>query len=214
MMHLFFQALKGPTVSSRAVLLLVLELHVHFSQALPSQPSAAALSSVEKNVRAYQFTNVTVQGPFHDEIKVTFFAYDQLFELFLRRAVKKKVHVIIVSEHGQRSMDMQPSYYSGTVGRDVGSYAHGTLDDDGVFSGSIFKDKWKKNATDTFYVEPLCDFDRTEKCSNTQSVVYRRKDIAVGNDLKKAMRYKSTTSKRNKAKLERYVVLLIPGVKF
>ena len=151
-----------------------------------TEHSKGKFPNFNTNFKAYEVTNVSVAGPIDNELNVAFSAYEQKFKLKLHRAIEKAVNVTIVSRYGKRSFGVQPSYYSGKIENSVASFAHGTLED-GVFSGSVYL-----NGDEVIYAEPLCRFVRRKKCSNINSVVYKRSDVIIDKHLKKAMRYKNT----------------------
>lgn len=143
---------------------------------------------LRKSFKAYELTNVSVTGPVTEDLYISFLAFGKSFNLVLHQAILKTTNVTVMSKFGPRSYEMLPLYYSGKLENNVSSFAHGTLEN-GVFSGSVYTNG--KASGEIIYIEPLCKFATEEKCSNMNSVVYKRSDVVINGDLKKAMRYKT-----------------------
>ena len=157
--------------------------------------SEEALKKLAANFKAYELSNVSVTGPNDRNLDIMFSAFGSKYELKLHLAIQRQVNVIIASKYGQRSLDLEPSYYSGRIETAVASFAHGILEN-GVFSGSVYANG--HGSDDPIYIEPLCTFVNEHNCSNVDSVIYKRSDVLMDEKLKKAMRYKTSPKAANK----------------
>ncbi len=173
----------------------ILVFTLRFSVATQHLPDSTR-ETLSARFRQYQLVTVQVQGPIHNNINVTFHAFDKTFHLRFHRPLRRPIDVIVVAEDGERSMSVEPGYYTGIDGDDVNTFAHGTVDH-GVFSGSLYKNRLTRSESDVLYIEPLCIFVPTVVCTGENSVVYKRRDLILSEETKRAMRYKSTPHEAN-----------------
>ena len=159
------------------------------------------LKKLNANFRQFKLVNVSVIGPKNRKLTIFFLFFGQEFELNLHHESKKGTNVTVVSKYGPRSYMMEPSYFTGSTASSASSFVHGVMEN-GTFSGSIH-DK-TKNHGDIIYIEPLCYFIKKVKCSNVNSVVYKRSDVIMSGNVKTTMRYRAAPAKRQFHETDRY----------
>ena len=153
------------------------------------------LKKLNANFKQFKLANVSVVGPRNRKLTIFFSVFGQEFELNLHHESKKGTNVTVVSKYGPRSYIIEPSYFSGSAAGSASSFVHGVLEN-GTFSGSIHDQT--KNHGDIIYIEPLCYFIKEVKCSNVNSVVYKRSDVIMSGNVKTTMRYRTAPQAANR----------------